>query len=1070
MSGTRKRMSNRNFILIVAPIVILLVAVCIAATIIMTSFSYLMDMQFGRGERHVITAEGTEDWDTDYYEKKHPDAAAAKAASLEVNLKLTDEGMILLKNNGVLPLPKGSSVTPFGKGYRFPHYDSPNGTASMKHSFTYATKPETALLSSSFKIVDHAAALQPKTTSSSKTENDSQNDGSDYNNYPAQPNALEGTIQITRNSFGSNSRIPELAVERYDELTDAQKTEMAPTTALVFISRTGSEGGDRKFDGYDDGTPHYLSLSKNEKEMIAKAKELCSKLVILVNSTNPVELQPMMQGELEADAILWVGNPGENGFLSMGKILCGEVNPSGRMYDILATDILKGPEMKNFGSFRYDNVTYPRPGDPSRPYTRYYVEYEEGMYMGYRYYETAHDIKATGFTYGELDDKGGIKTAGAVTYPFGYGLSYTKFDQSITSYNDSGDNITMTVKVTNSGSKAGKEVVQVYYNPPYTDLDKTYLIEKPTANLAAFAKTKIINPGSSESVTITFSKEEMASFCYTRENGDGTKGCYMLENGDYKISLRKNSHEIIDTKTWSNGSTIWFDNNNPRQLEKDMQSAMDDKGNLLDIPAKKAIDPEAKFIAATNLFQYMSDYMHRETKPLTRTNWNATVPVNTRPNGVVGAVGSEKSATQETIDTFWSDREFDALTNTHYGAVEGSPTYVPESKMPVGKQDNGLTVMDLRGKDFYDENWQLLLDQIDWEGEESAIREIMTRSNYYTKELASIGLPRTIHCEGANGIRVGLAQELQALTVTWTMCPTVAATFNMELAKEYGEALAAEALVHNITSRMSPAFNIHRSPFTGRNLEYFSEDPLLSGKIVTACLNGSTNGGLIEHIKHFGLNDQETNRSSRLHTWATEQVAREIYNRPFEIAIREARKTVKYTADDQGNTATRVMRGANAMMVAQNMLGHTTAFANYECNQLLVRDEWGFTGTLITDWFTVPASWTEGVLLSGCDTIMQGNTSGPPTDMPNYNTATIRTALRTTIHRVAYNIANSNALQNAPPGTIIKYDMSPWQVWLIVMNVGVYTVAAAGIVFIVLRLLSERKHPEKYYNEKRDGE
>ena len=389
--------------------------------------------------------------------------------------------------------------------------------------------------------------------------------------------------------------------------------------------------------------------------------------------------------------------------------------------------------------------------------------------------------------------------------------------------------------------------------------------------------------------------------------------------------------------------------------------------------------------------------------------------------------------------------------------------------MPAGNQDNGLTVMDMRGKDYYDENWDLLLNQINWEGEKEAIEEIVTNSNYYTKELASIGLPRVIACEGANGIRVGLPEEMQKITVTWTMCPSVAATFNVDLAREQGEALAAEALANGITARMSPAFNIHRSPFTGRNLEYFSEDPLLSGKIVTGMLNGSTNGGLIEHIKHFGLNDQETNRSNRLYTWATEQVVREIYNKPFEIVIREARKTVKYTADKEGNTATRVMRGANAMMVAQNMLGPTTAFANYDLNTRLVRDEWGFTGTLITDWFSVSGSWSEGVLLSGCDTIMQGNTAGAGKDMPHYDTATIRTALRETIHRIAYNIANSNALQNAPPGTIIYYDISPWKIWLIVLNVVVYVIAAAGIVCVVLRLVDESKHPNKYYNAKRDG-
>ena len=235
MSENRKKMSNRNFMLIVLPIVILLVAVCIIATVVMNSFSYLMDMQFGRGERHVVAAEGTEKWDTDYYEVKYETPEEAKEASLKVNQKITDEGMILLKNNGVLPLAKGAKVTPFGKGYKFPHYDSPNGTASMKHSFAYAVTPEQALISSGFDIVTCAADLQPETTSTNKKVGDSQNDGSDYNNYPDQPQPAEGTMAINRNSFGSNSRIPELGEYRYDELTDADK-------ALIDMFNSGVEG------------------------------------------------------------------------------------------------------------------------------------------------------------------------------------------------------------------------------------------------------------------------------------------------------------------------------------------------------------------------------------------------------------------------------------------------------------------------------------------------------------------------------------------------------------------------------------------------------------------------------------------------------------------------------------------------------------------------------------------------------------------------------------------------------------------------------------------------------------
>lgn len=1042
---TRKKMSNLKIRLILVPFLAALLIVCLVFTLIADTYSYVLDINLGRGKRRVIIPSGTENWDTDYYNQRFSSSADAKAAALEVLLDVNNEGMVLLKNDGVLPLAEGAGVTPFGKGHKFPHYDSPNGTASMKHSFSYAVSPEAALKAVLFKIVPHASNLQPQTTSTNKTVEMSQNDSSDYNNYPAQPQALPDTISITRNSFGANSRIPELAAGRYDELTAGQKAGMKSTTALVFISRTGSEGSDRKFDGYDDGTPHYLALSKNEKDMIAKAKEICGKVVLILNATNPFELMPVMSGELEVNAILLAGNPGENGFYSMANILSGRINPSGRLYDIFATDFLKGPEMKNFGNFSY--------ADTGSTY-RTYVEYEEGMYVGYRYYETAHDIEADGFVYGETDSRGGVKTKGAVAYPFGYGLSYTQFTQTISAYSDIGPNITVSVKVDNTGTRAGKEVIQLYFTPPYTDLDKAMKIEKPTVTLIAFAKTKIIAAGDSDFVTLSFSKEEMTSYCYTRKNTDESYGCYMLEAGDYTISLRKNSHDVIDSKVWENDKTIWYENNNPRQLEKNMQSAMNADGRLMPYPSG---GPERTYKAATNLFQYMSDYMNEMTLPLTRASWNNTLPVNQRVNGL----NTQKDAGVKYNGMFGTELDFDPLTDPVLGDVEGSHNYT--AGQPVQKAKNGLTVFDLRGKDFFDENWEILLDQLDYDTDKRAILQLLTGSNYRTPAIPSIGMPQNLHVEGANGIRLGIVESLQYKTATWCMPPTMAATWNVVLCRETGEAMAQEALTAGVHARYSPALNLHRSPFTGRHLEYFSEDPLLSGKIAASILNGSTNGGLIEHIKHFGLNDQETNRGKNLHTWATEQVVREIYNRPFEIAIREVRRVIKYTLDNKGNTATRIIRGANAMMAAQNCFGHTTAFANYDLVTRLVRDEWGFYGIINTDWFSFnkPGSY-ELAILAGTDCWLTGDSVSEPIIFPGYDTATTRTAIRRSIHRVAFQIANSATLQNAPPGAIIVYDLSVWRIWLIVINAIGYTLILAGIVFIVYRYRDEKKHPDRY--------
>lgn len=1053
--AVKKRMSNRTFRMIVIPVIAVLLVAIIAVTMAANMFASYLDVTLGRGDRHVVTIEGAENWDTDYYgETLTPEEA--KANALEVLNNVTDEGMILLKNNGILPLAKNDTVSPFGKGYVFPFFDSPGQQSSMKHSYDYSVYPKEAL-ESKFNVLPYAADLQPTTTDGVSTSNGN----SSFSEYPDQPLAAPGTKRIEDNSFGANARIPELSVTRYNELTASQREEMANSVGIVFISRTGSEGIDLKIDGYTDGTPHYLALSQNEKDMIAKAKELCESVVVIVNAVNAMELAPLMEGELEADAIVWAGLPGEEGFNSLARILCGEVNPSGRTVDIFTRDNLANPVMANYGDYDYSNVY--RLNSTTTPAN--YLEYAEGMYYGYRYYETAYDIGENGFIYGELDAEGGVEVEGEVTYPFGYGLSYTQFEQSIVSFRDTGNTLTVEVNVENVGDMAGKEVVQLYFNPPYTEYDRQNGVEKPTATLCAFAKTGMIAAGGSETVTLEIDKEEFTSFVANRDNGDGTTGCYMLEEGTYEISLRANSHDIIETREYEQAETVFYDNSNPRLYEKAKQAAMDDEGNLLNYPEKQEADPDATFIAATALFPYMDEYMNTQTTLLTRANWDATVPVYTPREDYY--VAPTKAISQEFVDLIAERTNYDAATNKQIGTNPESEIYT--DVMPVSGQDNGLTVSDMRGKDYYDEDWERLLDQIDWEADHDAIEEFLLSSNYYTPEIPSIGLPRTIHTEGANGIRLAFAEEEQYKTVTWCMCPVMASTWNVELLEDIGAAMAAEALANGTSARYSPAFNLHRSPFSGRNMEYYSEDPFLTGMLVANMLNGSTNGGLVEYMKHFTLNDQETNRQTA-YTWATEQTVREIYAKPFEMCIRLARKTVKYTADESGTVATKVMRGASGMMYSMNGFGPTTSWTNYDLATKLVRNEWNFHGVTNTDW-TYPTSdddYTDITIFAGVDSWLTGNskmTGGAGWmnfEIKDMESATARTAYREAIHRVAFQIANSGAMQGVAPGSIIYYDTSPWVIWLTVANIVCYALIAGGIVWIVVRAVSEKKHPEKY--------
>ncbi len=1052
----KKRMSNRTFRSILIPITAVLVLVAFVGTIAANMFAGYLDVTLGRGERQISTISGSENWNTAYYgEKLSP--ADAKANALQVLSEVTDEGMVLLKNNGLLPLAAQSKVTPFGKGYVFPFFDSPGDESSMKHSYDYSVYPKEAL-SARFTVLPYAADLQPATTDGVSTSNGS----STFSSYPDQPLAAPGTKSIEESNFGANARIPELSVASYDKLTEAQKQEMADSVGLVFISRTGSENADLKFDGYTDGTPHYLALSRNEKDMIAKAKELCGRVVVVINSINAMELAPLMEGELEADAIVLAGLPGETGFHSLAKILCGEVNPSGRTVDIYTRDNLANPVMANYGSYAYEGMTmllfsYVLPAS--------YVEYAEGMYMGYRYYETAHDIGAAGFTYGELDGKGAVKTPGEVTYPFGYGLSYTTYEQHIADFREEADRVFVDVQVTNTGDRAGKEVVQLYFTPPYTDYDREMGIEKPTATLCAFAKTQMLEPGASQTLTLEIAKDELTSFDAKHDNADGTRGCYLLEGGDYVLSLRKNSHDVLDQRTFQQADSVWYDNSNPRSYESAKQAAMDDAGNLQPYPESAAVNPDAQFIAATALFPYMDEYMAEESRPLTRANWDATVPVYT-PRADY-AVAPVKALSQKYQDMITERGNYDAATNKLIGSNPDSLVYT--DKMPASAQQNGLSLSDMRGKDFYDPDWERLLDQIDWTADHDQVEEFLLSSNYYTPEITSIGLPSIIHTEGANGIRLAFAKEEQMKTVTWCMCPVMAATWNAELAERIGAAMAAEALANGTTARYSPAFNIHRSPFSGRNMEYYSEDPFLTGSIVSNLLNGSTNGGLIEYMKHFVLNDQETNRSA-VYTWATEQTAREIYLKPFEMCIRLARKTVNYISDSQGTLSSKVMRGAGGMMYSMNSFGPVTSWANYDLTTRLVRQEWNFHGLTNTDW-TYPMGendYTDMVIFAGVDSWLTGNskmTGGAGWmnfTIKDMDSATARTAYRNAIHHAAYQIANSNAMQGAAPGSIVTYATSPWVHWLTAADICVGVLALAAIAWIILRARKAKQHPEAF--------
>lgn len=1027
MKTNKKKMSNSKFRKIWTAICAVLLILCIIVNVGMNMFSAVLDSYLGRGRLHVEAAEGTGDWNTEYYSKSTDSLEEAKAASDEISEQVTDEGIVLLKNNGVLPLAKSSQVTPFGYAYLNPAYSGIGAAATTDNEMVTVEQG----LGNYFDL--NTAAIDKMKSAKA-----------------GYPGAAKGTAALDAdvNSLqammdaGESAKIYEYAPETYTGI----ENEVSGSTGLVFIKRTGSEGMDKRTEAYDDGTPHYLALTQNEKDTIKYAKENCGKVIVILNSANQMELSPAMSGEYEADAILWVGTTGSRGFESMGKILCGEVNPSGRLADIYPSDFTEDPTFANMGDNQYTNSTVKDtstlnfiPGANKGTMQRRFVEYEEGVYVGYRYYETA-DLMDDTFVYGELDEKGGVVTAGAVAYPFGYGLSYTEFSQEITDFQTGGDDIAVSVKVTNTGDTAGKEVVQVYYTAPYTEYDAENKVEKPATVLGGFAKTDIIDPGASQTVTVSFAKEDMASYDDTHVNEDGTTGCYLLEAGEYKIELKQDSHTVIASERLSVPDTIFYQGENARNSEKNAQSGLDDEGNPLEYTSDKE-----GMTAASNQFESMNTYMNDDSVTnLTRSDWTHTFPTVPENN--------EAEAPQSALEEFAANDigAFDVEKDPNMGNTEGSKVYTKEEIL--SGEEGGLSLIDMRGLSYDDELWEKLLDQIDWDKEKEAIQILLYNAAYQTGAIESVSKPATTDKDGAMGWSVEGASS-------WTSANLMACTWNKDLAYEFGLCIGEEALQAGLTGWYAPAMNTHRSQFGGRIYEYYSEDGVLAGKLSAAIVSGAGDKGVISYIKHFALNEQETYRSISLATWANEQTVREIYLKPFEICIKEARNEINYISDDEGTVSTKVTRAATGVMSAQNCIGGTIGFAHYGLLTEVLRNEWGFEGAVITDLYPSDSETLRDMVIRAGGDMYMNQTGYYASD---YDSTTARNAMRKAMHNILYMTANSNAVNGMAPGLTFYYDKSPWQIALIAGDIAVAVIIALIIFWIVMRKKDELKYPEKY--------
>lgn len=714
--------------------------------------------------------------------------------------------------------------------------------------------------------------------------------------------------------------------------------------ALIVLARQGGEDADLPMDMSEwsgDADHHYLELSPEERDMIDMVKEQgFKKVVAVINSSIAMEL-----GFLEEEGIdgaIWIGGPGATGCNSVGKVLAGEVNPSGRLADTYAYDITTSPAYYNAGEFYYDNVhavneaLMPPMTDSDLPQA--FVDYVEGIYVGYRYYETRWIDNETG-----LCDEESYREA--VQYPFGYGLSYTDFTQEITDFHADDKSIVMDVKVTNNGDTAGKDVVQLYYTAPYT----VGGIEKSHVVLGAFDKTELLEPGESENVTLTLAVEDMASYDYANEK------CYVLDAGDYEIKLMNNSHEVIDSRTYAVNSKIVYNENNKRESDD---------------------------IAAVNQFDDVT--YGEEITYVSRADWEGTLPTSRTEN---------RNAPEDVVAR---------LTSTEV------PVNPDDEEIVV--KDNGLTLADMKGLDYDDPQWDLLLEQISVK----EMANLVGKCGYNTEPIKSIDKPLTCQTEGPAGMNSFMNGTSG---VQFPSAVTIASTFNVDLAKEMGEKVGDECNTNGFDGIMGPAMNIHRTPFSGRNFEYYSEDGYLSGMMGAHVAQGYNEKGINTFIKHFALNDQETNRCG-VCVWANEQAMREVYMKSFELATK--------------------VGGTQGMMSAFNRLGTTWCGASSALLTTVLRDEWGFCGSVVSDMTVLSYQNVDLAVRAGNDFMLTPMGSYPTEVTTETNTG--HQALRKSTHNILYSIVNSSALEAAA-----KQHTAPYPAALLGLDIVILAIAALAL-------------------------
>lgn len=916
----------------------------------------LMDTLFG-SQRPIYSDEVTSVYPT----QKATNKAEAFANAQEVNLKLAEEGFVMLKNeNAALPMNKGARISVFSKN-----------SVNLSYGGSGSGGFDTSNNKNLYESLNDAGFVTNPTLK---------------NFYESSQSGPVRTANSSDLDNGDNQKIA-TAETPQNKYTDAVRNSYADYSdaALVVITRIGGEGFDLpRYQGDSEGAvspdSHYLELDQNEIDLLTAVTDGTFKRVVVVfNTPSSFEATFLKDSAYAAfadkiDAAVWIGFTGSNGITALGEILNGDVNPSGRLVDTWAADFTKNPSFVNFGTGCLPDTTDKYDGG-----MYYSVDYEEGIYVGYRYYETR----------GETDGEDWYNAN--VVYPFGYGLSYTTFDWTVGDASASeielGTTITVPVTVKNTGSVAGKEVVQLYASAPYT----LGGIEKAHKVLVGFAKTKILQPDESETVTVSFDPYSAASYDYRDANNNGFSG-YELEASEYTLYVSRNAHESEKAIALN--------------LAADVQIGTD-----------PTTDSEV-----VNRYTDSEDFLDSDWQldtMLSRADWEGTWPT---PQTAQQHAGTDRLYEEIRSEEHNNPTDFDSEEYPWFGE---EPTLTLRDLLPSAEAEGYEPVVS-----YDDERWEELMMGCD----EEEMIALINNGAYHTLAMESVGLPATIHGDGPSGFTCFMSKEQVNGTCQYVSEPVMASTWNINLMNELGEAIGEEGTIGDkatgqpYSSIYAPGVNIHRSPFGGRCSEYFSEDPFISGMMGAAEVQGIQSRGVLPTVKHFVANEQETHRSIGGDlSWLSEQALREIYLKPFEYTVK------------LGET-----RG---IMTSFNRIGTRWTGGDYRLLTEILRNEWGFNGLVICDFNTIPQYMIPRMMFyagGSLDLATQQSAMWTDCDTSDAGDAIV---LMRAVKDVMYALVNSNAMN----AEVIGYNPPIWQEYLHWINIGAFTLVGVWLVLAIVR-------------------